>query len=131
MWRETTWYEKGGLRKLVSIAPWFRAGIYAGFALIHAHFDMAEETDTVPLNPARAAHVDIFMPDNETERVDHEMLQNLFPCAPYSLRICFNSGFPVKFAYFPGQFIDLRGDQVFVKHAETLRFDKVEFHGGF
>jgi hypothetical protein len=26
--------EKGGLKKLVSIAPWYRAGSYAGFALI-------------------------------------------------------------------------------------------------
>jgi hypothetical protein len=26
--------EKGGLKKLVSIAPWFRGGEYAGFALI-------------------------------------------------------------------------------------------------
>jgi transcriptional regulator with PAS, ATPase and Fis domain len=26
--------EKGGLKKLVSIAPWYRAGAYAGFALI-------------------------------------------------------------------------------------------------
>jgi hypothetical protein len=26
--------EKGGLKKLVSIAPWFRDGEYAGFALI-------------------------------------------------------------------------------------------------
>ena len=26
--------EKGGLKKLVSIAPWFRGGEFAGFALI-------------------------------------------------------------------------------------------------
>jgi hypothetical protein len=26
--------EKGGLKKLVSIAPWFREGDFAGFALI-------------------------------------------------------------------------------------------------
>ncbi len=26
--------EKGGFKKLVSIAPWYREGVYAGFALI-------------------------------------------------------------------------------------------------
>jgi len=37
--------EKGGLKKLVSIAPWYREGEYAGFALIV--LDLPENTPNI------------------------------------------------------------------------------------